>query len=203
MATHTFIELHLDETKYLADLNGMMIDLQNTIDFCNDLQKLYRAGNYGVTLVDALSTAILVRYCRSFVSGVRLNIKHDEVKTLSSEEIDAHKIYMSLRNKHIAHSVNDLEENKVVAYYIEERPEEGFNGISVQHGRVISLSSQDLDTIVSLCGKFIEYIDAEMKVEKTKILQQVNQLSMDTVLSWGMGGGFKPNMEDIHKRRRQ
>ncbi len=161
----------MEETKYLADLNGMITDLQSTIEFCKELQKIYETGTHGITQNDVMFTAILVRYCRSFVSGVRQSIKLDNVKNLSPDEIKAHNFYMELRNKHIAHSVNDLEENKVVAYYIKENPEKGFLSISVQHGRVISLSSHDLDTIISLCHKFIGHIDTEIENEKSKLLK--------------------------------
>jgi len=93
---------------------------------------------------------------------------------------------LSWRSKHIAHSVNDLEENKVVAYYVKERTEDGFNSISVQHGRVISLSSGDLDVIMALCEKFLAYIKQEMENEKADILRRVNLLPIETVLSSGM-----------------
>lgn len=203
MATYTYVKVKLEETKDLADLNGMMTDLVNTIDFCKELRGSYESGNFGIILVDALSTAILVRYCRCFVTGVRKNIKIDEISSMTTEDKAAHEVYMSMRNKHIAHSVNDLEDNTVVAYYVHERPHEGFSSISMQHGRVVSLSTKDLETIISLSEKFLNYIDEQMELEKQRILALVMKLPMETVLSWGTGEGFRPSLDGVHKRRKK
>jgi hypothetical protein len=69
-------------------------------------------------------------------------------------------------------SVNEFEENKVVAYYNDEKVlKEGFTSISVTHGRVASLSSAD--AVINLSEKILAFVAARMEEENARILELV------------------------------
>jgi hypothetical protein len=71
-------------------------------------------------------------------------------------------------------SVNEFEENKVVAYYNDEKVlKEGFTSISVTHGRVASLSSADAGTVINLSEKILAFVAARMEEENARILELV------------------------------
>ena len=151
MVTHTFIDLNLEEARYLADLVGVEVDLQSAIRLSKLLIRRFESSDYDADFLDSISTAIVVRYSRPFVSGVRRKIRIEDIPNLNKEELNKHKWLLETRNKHIAHSVNEFEESKVVGYYVLESPEEkGITSISVQHGRIISLGYQDAKAVVDL-----------------------------------------------------
>jgi len=202
MVTHTFIDLDLEDARYLADLTGIKVDLQSTIRLCNLLIKRFEASDYESDFLDAMSTAILVRYSRPFVSGVRRKIRIEDVH-LDKEEIKKHNWLLEMRNKHIAHSVNAFEENKVVGYYVRERPEEkGITSISVQHGRIISLSYADVKALIELANKILAYVGEEIKKEKSKVLALVQQRDFNELLRLSKQTAFNPSMAKVDKRRK-
>jgi hypothetical protein len=203
MATYEYVEVQMGEARYLADLNGIQMDLQATIDLCNRLLDIYRMENIDSELPEALSIAILVKYSRPFAKGVRKRLSINDVPGLTKDELGRHKILIALRNKHIAHSINELEENKVKAYYNNEKIyTEGITSISVGHARLISLSGYDAEAIIGLSKKIIDYVNVEMKAEKAKILELVRNQPIDEVLRSG-SSSFNPKMTNVDKRRKQ
>ncbi len=203
MSTYEFVEVQMREAIYLADLNGIQIDLQATIDLCNRLLNICKVRQLDYELSEALSIAILVKYSRSFVTGVRKKLSIDNVPGLTNDELEKHNQFIALRNKHIAHSVNEFEENMVKAYYNDERVyAEGITSISVQHARLTSLSVNDAEIIIGLSTKVIDYVNMEMKTEKAKILELVRNQPIKKVLSGGIKA-FNPKMTNVDKRRKQ
>ena len=193
----------MGEARYLADLNGIQIDLQAAIDLCNRLLTIYKIGKIDSELQEALSIAILVKYSRSFVTGVRKKLSINDIFGLSYNEIEIHDKFIALRNKHIAHSVNEFEENKVKAYYNNEKVyTEGITSISVGHARLISLGGSDAEAIIGLSKKIIDYVDMEMQAEKAKVLELVRNQPIDEILR-GSSTSFNPKMTNVDKRRKQ
>jgi hypothetical protein len=203
MVTHTFVDLELEEARYLADLTGVEFDLQSAIRLSELLIKRIESSEYDGELLDALSTAIVVRYSRAFVSGVRRKLEIGDIPDLNEKELKEHKWLIETRNKHIAHSVNEFEENQVVGYYILESPEEkGITSISVQHGRVIGLSYKDASSVIDLSKKILEYVAEEIKKEKSKLLSLVRQKDINEILPSGKQTAFRPDMSKADKRRK-
>lgn len=203
MVTHTFVDLELEEAKYLADLTGVKFDLESAMRLSELLIKRIESSEYNGELVDALSTAILVRYSRAFVSGVRSKLKIEDIPNLNEEKIKKHKWLIEIRNKHIAHSVNEFEENRVVGYYVLEAPEEKkITSISVQHGRVIGLSYKDAISVIDLSKNILEYVAEKIKKEKSKIFSLVRQKDINKIVQSGKQTVFMPDMSKTDKRRK-
>lgn len=64
MATHTFVEFELPEAATFAAMSGVRADPASAMGFCDYLEQAYAAGRPPMEVVDALSTAIVVRYFR-------------------------------------------------------------------------------------------------------------------------------------------
>ena len=125
----------------LADLSGILWDLQRTRQFAETLAVEFTANKTNWEIVEPLSIAATVMYSRPFVSGVRCHLGEQDLKILSSEQRAAHDYLRAYRDKHIAHSVNAFEENNVRAYYCVERvQDEGVSSIGYGGGRVTGLS---------------------------------------------------------------
>ena len=202
MATYKYVDVDIDDAKYLADLNGAEVDLSSAIQLCNYLNIHFETGNLETEIIDALSTAILVRYARPFMSGVREKLNIDELDGLTRNDINNHNKYISFRSKHITHSVNIFEENQVVAYYNDEKVKnEGIQSISVQHHRVMGLSSIDLDNIIGLSKKVRKNIKQIIDSEKEKVLDIIRGIPIGEVLARGTKGPTILDMSKIDKRR--
>lgn len=202
MADYRYVPITDSEATYLADLNGIAVDLSSANSLARTLQRHFESEKFDGEIVDALSTAILVRYSRPFMKGVRARLDTEVIETLSNTERSLHERYRAYRDKHIAHSVNTFEENIVVGYYNSEKfDEDGITSISVQHHRVMGLSSADLDNLITLATKIKEHVVELMKSEKIKVLARVRLRPIEEVLKQKIEPIGVLDMSKIDKRR--
>lgn len=205
MAIHTFVHYEGDEAALLARLASIQYDLRSAIMLCEYLQDECKRSpdSYpGSEIIDAFSTAILVRYSRAFVTGVRQGLGADALAHLNDDQRESHERIRAFRDKHIAHSVNSFEETKIQARYCEERVrKEGITGISLEHYRVIGLSLDDVEAIVDVSKTLLAYVDAQIKQEQQKVLSVVRALPLDQVLAFPTRAARPPSHSEICKRR--
>lgn len=201
MATNSFVEIDFPQATDLADLTGIKVDLETARDFARKLKKEFESEKPNWALVDLLSTAILVRYSRPFVTGVRSRLGDEAIQRLSGPQREKHARLRAFRDKHISHSVNAFEDNQPVARYWEERvKEEGITSIECNHSRVMGLSLGDVEAVIELTTEMLVYVDTRLKEEKAKVLEIVRKIPLETVLS-GIKGPWLPDMRSIDKRR--
>lgn len=206
MATHTFVNFEHEDAASLARLTSIRYDLMSTKQLCEffDNQCAQSPKGYaGSEITDAFSTAILVRYSRAFVSGVRRGLGEDALTTLTEEQLSNHNRIRAFRDKHIAHSVNAFEDTKIQARYCLERVEqEGITGVSAAHYRVIGLSSKDVGEILELCEALLCYVDGEIKNEQKRLLAILRAMPSSEVFSRPSGPILIPDPSKIAKRRK-
>ena len=203
MATNTFVEIDIPEALDLADLTGIANDFECTKHFATQLKEMLLREPPDYSLVEPMTTAILVRYSRPFTTGVRRRINEDELSTLLPEQRLAHERFRLWRDKHIAHSVNVFEKNQPVArYWVERFDEEGFTSVSCNSNQLIGMSLKDVEMIIELGNHFTEVLKPILKQEKKKVLEIVRSLPREKVL-----GMAKPasatNINDIAKVRKR
>lgn len=91
----------------MADLKAICVDLRLAKSLCGEALALPEEK---AIAIDGLVTAAVIRYVRCFQStGHRVSLSKDDISGLSANELAAHDYYYNLRNKHIAHSVNEYE----------------------------------------------------------------------------------------------
>lgn len=179
MAIWRFVNLDLPEAKLLADLTGILNDLKATIDIC-DLFLQERSRNAELILLESLTAAVVVRYARSFKSGVRSRVPTEILDNLTDEQKNIHDWIIGLRDKYVAHSVNAFEENTVVAYLVpEERGPKNVSSISVQQQRLVSLSNEDIAQLKSLSIVISENVTKLLELENKKVLEIARTLPME------------------------
>ena len=177
MALHTFVELDFPEASSLADLTGIRYDLESAREFAKEFKSVMERERPNTNLIDALTTAILVRYSRSFSRDVRKPLRNEALDTLSSHQRQMHERLRDFRNKHIAHSVNAYEENQPIARYVAERVDvEGVYAIECNHTRVVGLSSVEIDGVIELTTAMLDYVDRVLKLEKQVILAKIRAI---------------------------
>jgi hypothetical protein len=201
MATNTFVELDLAAATNLADLTGIEYDLQTAHKFAQVFLVDCEKQPPNATLLDALMTAIIVRYARPFATGVRLRLGVDALAIFTPEQRRKHDDLSAIRDKYVAHSVNAFEESRPIArYWIERVQNEGVDAIECNHHRVIGLSVEDLNNIIELTCKMLEHVEIRLREEKAKLLKIVRQMPLDKVLA-GTGRPIVPDTSDPGKRR--
>lgn len=204
MTTNTFVEINLPEAGHLADLTGIYIDLASAWSLAQFLRELFDSKKPDLTLVDPLSIAILVRYSRAFVNGVRRGLGQEARKVLTKQQWDKHQRLREFRDKHIAHSVNAFEENQVVARYSVERVnEEGVTSVECNHARVTGLSSADIEDVIDLTTVLLAYVVSRLEQEKSKVLEIVRRIPIKDVLSYRRKGSQLLDMRKINKARKK
>lgn len=204
MATNTFVEIDLPEATDLADLTGIRFDLGSARSLSLMLMKEFESEKPNWPIVDPLSIAILVRYSRAFVSGVRQHLGEEVIQTLTTIQQTKHQRLRSFRDKHIAHSVNAFEENQPIArYWIERVDEEGITSVECNHSRVVGLGSDDVEDVIELTTALLTYVDLRLEQEKSKIFEIVRKMPVQEVLAKGRKGPRIPDMKKIHKARKK
>jgi len=102
-----------EEAKKLADLGAIVQDLGFTMKTCSRLKKLLKEKSQDSLLIESMWTAALIRYARCFATGKRFGLTESIFDGLQGEPHKVHKMYIELRDKHIAHSVNPFEQMAV------------------------------------------------------------------------------------------
>jgi hypothetical protein len=131
------VELESDSAKALADLGSILRDLEFVISCCDRLLPMLEQEERDVVTIEALWTAALVAYARCFASGKRFGLDEDSFVGLEGDVVAFHRLLLSLRNKHIAHSVNPFEVVRVGAILSplasQDKKVEGIATLAMKH----------------------------------------------------------------------
>ena len=90
MADYTWVDIQIPEAIQLADLGGILWDLQRARQFAEMLTAEFSANKTNWEIVEPLSIAATVMYSRPFMSGVRHRLGEEDLKILSSRQCTAH-----------------------------------------------------------------------------------------------------------------
>lgn len=199
MATNTFVTIDMPEAEKLAAYTGIDYDLSSASEFASKLLVSIRGGDY--SLAEPMTIAILVRYSRPFLSGVRMHLGQEALNSLNEEQQTQHRYFMAIRGKHLAHSVNEFEENQPVArYWVERVHDEGIESVSCNHTRVIGLGVRDLEFLLEIIEVLRRHVDGILVQERAKLLAVVRSKPLDEILNGGKSPG--PTSTDPSKRRK-
>ena len=148
------------------------------------LSHLANADPIDFLLIQALTTSVIVRYCRPFADGVRnFHIARGLVGELSSTEGLYHQRNLDWRNKHIAHSVNSFETNYLYAEWVEKpMMPSTITKIGVAETKIIGLNSAELEAIVSITEKYIGSLDKLIAAETQRVLELAKRADNEAIL---------------------
>ena len=186
MATHTWVDLRIPEAQKLADLSGVVWDLQRAREFAQLLAEELSGAKTNWRLVEPLSVAAVVMYSRPFMGGLRLWLGEEDLKGLKPEQRAAHDHFRAYRDKHVAHSVNVFEENIPRANYCVERvKDEGITGISYGGGRIVGLGGSEVNALIDLTTVLEAHVQTLIAAEQKRLLPIVRSMPLETVLAGG------------------
>jgi hypothetical protein len=171
------VKLTGEDTHRLADMAGVQMDLRSVAAIVYQLKRRYRPDEDrpDFLLLSCMQDAALIRYGRCFRGGVRTAfiIPEDWLAGLDPDLRAAHRDFLDLRDKNIAHSVNDWELNSVVTrVQVDQATGEVLkvHGVSVNQSRTVLVASDTLDRLWRLAKTLADLVEAEMKIEQDRLL---------------------------------
>lgn len=184
----------------IPDLHGWLVDIDSAREFAARLMQESERLDPDFLLIDALSTASIMRYCRCFTSGIRVRLQIDRLPSAAEVDVALHKRLCAVRDKHIAHAVNHNEAHALYVM-IDDSPDAStcVLGLSSQGSALIPLSPVEAEEMIGLCKKWIEHLKNELAREKIRLRPYVELLSRDEILALPIGEP-QPS-EDVHSKR--
>jgi hypothetical protein len=178
MAEYTYVNILLPEAKRLADLYGTVIDLRACHNYCEKYLQIFfniTQPPYETQHLECFSTYIFVKYSRCFVGGVRKDFGAELRNTLSSEDLVLHDLVIDIRDKHIAHSVNDFESHKVRVWLNPEERGRKINNVHIESDYLAGPKPELFERLKYLIDKLLLWIEVEKKREEERLIQVVGQ----------------------------
>lgn len=195
-------ELNDKKTKFLASLQGIARDLESTINICKYLLTLLHQEKPDITMIDALTTAAVVKYARCFKTGCRDKIPQDYLKSLPDNLKANHDYFIDLRDKFIAHSVNIFEDNFVELEIWEESGNKKLMGMGMGGRLRGGLGYQHLKDLISLCTKLSEIVSVNIFRERDRLLAYFKTVPIDELLKSSIENQSFPSDDDVKKIKR-
>jgi hypothetical protein len=171
MATYTYANIDLKESKRLADLHGIIADLKFCHDCCGQFVRSYLSD---ALITQCLATSIVVRYARCFNSGKRNEGKSGLLEQIPSEDRDTHEIIYALRDKHYGHAVSHLETYKTRVWLNPTERGEKINSIGIEGHFLAAPDPHLFMKLVKIIEHLIPWLEAEIEKEKSRLLPIVS-----------------------------
>lgn len=172
------MNLRLPEAKRLADLYGIKFDLESCRRYCEKYLRLFVRLHYPDTETEHLecfSVYIFVKYGRCFRGGVRVEAEKEIVATLSPEELEFHRLIIGIRDKYIAHSVNNFESHKARVWLNPEERGKKVNNVNIDSDYLAGPDPELFEKLVHLIDEILSWIDVENKLEEKRLTQFVTE----------------------------
>jgi hypothetical protein len=155
-----------------------------------------------LTVLEALSTAAVIRYCRCFASGIRHRLDVSSLTTAGADELAIHDRMRGVRDWHVAHPINQQE---VHALHLIVNDDPNANdlvlGMSSYQATARPLTIDEFRVALSLCSKWITHIQSKIVEEQLRLTPYVEQLSRAQILALPV---MDPNTNsNINARRTQ
>lgn len=180
----------LPEAQLYADFVSVKHDII-TIKKCCALfieqwDRLFRGhAENGHDVLEALGAAIAIKYARCFKSGKRNSeIPKMLLASLTVEQYKIHSELIAIRDKHLAHPVNGMEEGEFRAYFNNRDLATGITQVQEGYSMQIALNPRIVESILVICEQFLILIDSEIGKGKKEILKICQSIPAEIFLTW-------------------
>jgi hypothetical protein len=127
------------------------------------------------TLSKALIFSGVVAYARPFKTGVReVKLDPETFSALAAFNIELHQFLIAVRDKHVAHSVNEFESCEAVAAVI-GTPQAGWrdgSGVGVAITQVIGLSLAIVRDAISQTAAMTDFLTDQIENQRRNLYEQ-------------------------------
>jgi len=179
MEEKRYFDFCTGKAQRLADLWAIKADINESLQYIYSYRALKDSNSPDFQALQArraLSDAALLSYARTFVTGVRTRITEEAKQSFTTKELCDHDELMEIRNKWIAHSVNDFETHQVRLEVIcspsgELTPKQIL--CVVQHP--ISMSDGEVSALEELAKKVLVIVLNLLHKEEAVVLSNVSK----------------------------
>ena len=187
-----------DLTSYRADITGAREALEAMME------------QQDASVRTMLWECAIIRYGRAFMSGVRGFLDKDAlVNGLSSESLGTHNLIMAIRNKSVAHSVNDMEANVAVCMlqHTSNPAERAYVGSGAIHGRMLPDPS-DPQRFMAIIAEVLASLSASIDGLQSEVDEELRKIPLDELYLvpelriQGRSDPFSPTKSRIQRRKK-
>jgi len=176
-------DFSIPEAQRLSDLSGVDSDLEAVLRICGRCEQVTKnlpqptetnglAWWEEIQALGDLMFAAVVRYGRTLNSGAREGIPFDWISSLPEDLQQSHEYFKALRDKYIAHSVSQLEDNQVFVMLAPQFAEQQEpTHITVDRGHLVALGLPELRQLASLAEALRRVVAEQMDQETSKLLE--------------------------------
>ncbi len=168
MGESAMVEIHSDAASKYGDTWLVLYELDGVIATCDRLLELTAAKSQDHVLLECHSTAALIKYVRCFGTGKRAGLSEDDLVGLPGDPVGVHRYFKDLRDKHIAHSVNPLEQVRVGVILADDGRVDALGHLA---GRNISMSDEQARTLKSLAAALASRLRQSLDIQHAKLLR--------------------------------
>lgn len=196
------VEVDFEEAKRTADLVSYFQDLAFAVKALDRLQQLINDNNNDEILTGSIWIAALISYARCFSTGKRFGLSEQLFEGMEGA-VECHRLYIDLRNKHIAHSVNPFEQ--VVVGLVLSPPSSSSHevkGVSILGQKLLHHKSDGIQTLRRLAIIAMKEIEKQVKEYQEKTLEVGKQLPIDALYEKARLRTVTPGPEDAGRSRK-
>lgn len=201
-----FYRLSIPEAELLANLGGTQMDLNATLMYCNMLEDKSGPAANDSFLWEAIAIAAVTRYARCFSEGVRNRsnkLNALVLENLTEDLLSSHKYILLVRNKHVAHSVNNFEEDEVAVQVPKNfTSSTQIAAVVPQPFHSFCLSTKDAQNLRMLCEAITNRLNELIKKESQRLLPVARSLPPETVKAFGLSTPHKMFENRRHDKQR-
>ena len=208
-------DFSIPEAQRLSDLSGIDADLEAVLRICARCEKQMKEmpppvegpGMVWWEDVQALGDlmfAAVVRYGRTLSTGKREGIPADWINALPEPLRESHAYFKALRDKYIAHSVNQLEDNQVFVLLTPQFAEQQEpTRITVDRGHLLTIGQSDLRRLVGLVEALRKLVTNEVESETSKVLAIARAMPIEEIWARSTESVAIPGKAETFKVRKK
>lgn len=191
----------VSETRYLADLYGIRGDLHAVRISAEIFLRLPQAESVEQFFVKrALCWASIATYGRTFGIGIREPLPLRVIESLGQALAESHRYFKALRDRWVAHSVNNFEQSAVtIQASINADGAWDIASVGDKHSNVAMLSHSDMAKLLALSTALIDAVKGEIEREQARVLEIARSFDLSPLTS--NPNAFSPPSEVEHHVR--
>jgi hypothetical protein len=198
-------EIKTEDADLLAVWHSIQSDLKKVIDWLTQLTdglgKKEKGEIVDVGILESLWISSVIVYARCFHGGKRKSLDSSIYKELNGDPIGAHKYYLDMRDKRIAHSVNSYEQYKtgmIVSGSNDSLKVDGVMPVLMQH----SFPTKDgCQTLLDLCKVACNYATGQIKTYLALVEKEAKALNQAEIEKANNLGFTAPGPKEAGKTR--
>lgn len=186
----------------LARLISIQVDLEFVVSSTQILIEHLKHPDHDKIIVKSLYTTAVIVYCRCFSTGKRSPLTAETFSDLPPDALKAHNYFKSMRDKHIAHSVNRFEDVKVgVALNPAELGPPGIIGLGYYKVSRYADGADTIQILWQLALHALSAIEVQGRILYNQVLEETRELDLSELYRNGSSSYTAPGMDDASKPR--